>query len=256
MFGGTGAGFVANPVIGDNGSIIGVDILSVGSGYQPNENVYAQIVDACGRGGGSVITPFLGTLPFGTPGVGDGLGTGGPGVGIGGGAGIRGVLDPYWANLPKCRQWWWERPSITNPIFVGIMTFGFNGLITGERLDLPDREPLGVSPAVGITTESTSDTPLPSPFIPSSVLTPDWKDNTWPGIITVEESLLLLSLQDLVVSVVEMSVLLTFPPGFFDPTGPGLTPAVNYYVNYSEIVSTGATTDSQFDDEIGQQLLV
>ena len=39
-------GFMANPVIGDNGSIIGVDILSVGSGYQPNENVYAQIVDA------------------------------------------------------------------------------------------------------------------------------------------------------------------------------------------------------------------
>ena len=72
MFGGTGAGFAANPVIGDNGSIIGVDILSVGSGYQPNENVYVQIVDACGRGGGSVITPFLGTTPFGIPGVGDG----------------------------------------------------------------------------------------------------------------------------------------------------------------------------------------
>ena len=47
----------------------------------------------------------------------------------------------------------------------------------------------------------------------------------------------------------------TFPPGFFDPTGPGLTPAVNYYVNYSEIVSTGATTDSQFDDEIGQAVI-
>ena len=61
LFGGQVLDSQLNPVIGDNGSIIGVDILSVGSGYQPNENVYAQIVDACGRGGGSVITPFLGT---------------------------------------------------------------------------------------------------------------------------------------------------------------------------------------------------
>ena len=37
---------------------------------------------------------ILRNLPFGTPGVGDGLGTGGPGVGIGGGTGIRGVTDP------------------------------------------------------------------------------------------------------------------------------------------------------------------
>ena len=128
-------------------------------------------------------------------------------------------------------------------------------MITGERLDLPDREPLGVSPALGITTESTSDTPLPSPFIPSSVLTPDWKDNTWPGIITagriatpvVASGFSGISGGDVGIA--------TFPPGFFDPTGPGLTPAVNYYVNYSEIVSTGATTDSQFDDEIGQAVI-
>ena len=253
LFGGTGAGFAANPVIGDNGSIIGVDILSVGSGYQPNENVYAQIVDACGRGGGSVITPFLGTLPFGTPGVGDGLGTGGPGVGIGGGAGIRGVTDPYWANFaPNIASGGAGGASITNPIFAGIATFGFNGLITGERLDLPDREPLGSVPALGITTELTTDAPLPSPFIPSSVLTPDWKDNTWPGILTagriatpvVASGFSGISGGDIGIA--------TFPPGFFDPTGPGLTPAVNYYVNYSEIISTGATTDSQFDDEIGQ----
>ena len=107
-----------------------------------------------------------------------------------------------------------------------------------RRLDLPDREPLGVSPAVGITTESTSDTPLPSPFIPSSVLTPDWKDNTWPGIITGRIATPVVASGFSGISGGDVGIA-TFPPGFFDLTGPGLTPAVNYYVNYSEIVSTG-----------------
>jgi len=253
LFGGTGAGFAANPVIGEDGSIIGVDILSVGSGYQPNEDVYAQVIDACGNGGGTVITPFLGTDLFGVEGVGPGSGVGEGGVGFGAGIGQAGVTDPYWANFaPTVDSGGAGGASITNPIFAGISTFGFSGLITGDQLDLPDREPLGSSPAVGITTESTSDAPLPSPFIPSSVITPDWADQSWPGIITagriatpvVASGFSGISGGDIGIA--------TFPPGFFDPTGPGFTPAVNYYVNYSEIISTGATTDSQFDDEIGQ----
>ena len=39
LFGGTG-GFAANPVISESGSIIGVDVVSIGRGYQPDDKPY------------------------------------------------------------------------------------------------------------------------------------------------------------------------------------------------------------------------
>ena len=239
LFGGTGAGFAANPVIGSDGSLIGVDILSVGSGYQPNENVYARVVDACGRGGGGVITPFLGTGPFGIRGVGDGTGFGRSGVGIGAGAGIRGVTDPYWANFaPSVATGGAGGASITNPIFAGIATFGFNGLITGDRLELPNpRGPLDSGPAVGIRSEPIDDRPFPSSVIPQNAITPNWLGESWPGIITagrIATPIVAAGFTGIIGGRVGVA---TFPSGFFNPPGvPGVTSAINYYVNYSEII--------------------
>ena len=59
LFGGTGAGFAANPVISESGSIIGVDVVSIGTGYQPDDKPYARVVDACGNGNGGVLIPLV-----------------------------------------------------------------------------------------------------------------------------------------------------------------------------------------------------
>ena len=132
LFGGTGAGFAANPIISDSGSVIGIDVVSMGSGY--GDGSYAKIVDACGNGNGGVIIPYLGQFEdqlwdwlngddnrFGDE---DDLL----------GRGRRGVLDSYWQN----RRFELERGDggATGPsILAGLGTI-FTGRIGPERLDL------------------------------------------------------------------------------------------------------------------------
>ena len=135
IFGGTGAGFAANPIISESGSIIGIDLVSMGSGY--GDGSYAKIVDACGNGNGGVIIPFLGQ--FGDDiwdrlnGYEDGFGDRDDLVG----QGQRGVLDSFWQN----RRFELESgsgadgPSITSPAFAGLGSV-FTGRIGPERLDL------------------------------------------------------------------------------------------------------------------------
>lgn len=136
IFGGTGAGFAANPIISESGSVIGIDLVSMGSGY--GDGSYAKIVDACGNGNGGVIIPFLGQ--FGDDiwdrlnGYEDGFGDRDDLVG----QGQRGVLDSFWQKRrfelgPGSGGA--DGPSITSPAFAGLGSV-FTGLIGPERLDL------------------------------------------------------------------------------------------------------------------------
>ena len=138
LFGGTGAGFAANPVIGSNGSIIAVDIVSMGSGYRPNGNTYAQIVDACGNGSGGVINPIFGGPLDDLLGIGDGIGDGSIFDDNLTGTGRRGVLDPYWngrrAELASGGAGGGVA-GVVSPVFVTGSPV-FTGLITGDRLNL------------------------------------------------------------------------------------------------------------------------
>ena len=96
IFGGTGAGFVANPVISDSGSIIGVDIVSVGSGYGDGD--YAKIVDQCGNGNGTWIDIYTGNSPWDFWNwLNDGDPSGGDSDLLG--DGIRGITSPFWGGL-------------------------------------------------------------------------------------------------------------------------------------------------------------
>lgn len=58
--GGGGVGVKANPVIGLDGSLLAVDIVNGGNGYQFEPIV--EVVDNCGIGAGAVLTPVLGTI--------------------------------------------------------------------------------------------------------------------------------------------------------------------------------------------------
>jgi hypothetical protein len=136
IFGGTGAGFAANPIISESGSIIGIDLVSMGSGY--GDGSYAKIVDACGNGNGGVIIPFLGQ--FGDDiwdrlnGYEDGFGDRDDLVG----QGQRGVLDSFWQNRRfelGSGSGGADGPSITSPAFAGLGSV-FTGRIGPERLAL------------------------------------------------------------------------------------------------------------------------
>ena len=74
FFGSNGTGAAGNLVIGAAGDVIGVDMVSFGSGY--NENVKAKVIDLCGNGNGTVLKPVFGRIPTdGTPIGGTGGGT-------------------------------------------------------------------------------------------------------------------------------------------------------------------------------------
>ena len=120
IFGGTGAGFVANPVISDSGSIIGVDIVSVGSGYGDGD--YAKIVDQCGNGNGTWIDIYRGNSPWD---FWNWLNDGDPGDGDSDllGDGIRGITSPFWGGLRGQLGPDDEGPGgpgVGNPQFAGI----------------------------------------------------------------------------------------------------------------------------------------
>ena len=134
LFGGTGAGFAANPVISESGAIIGVDIVSLGSGY--GDGSYAKIVDDCGNGNGGVIIPFRGDsnqdwIDFLNGG--DDPSRGGEGL-IG--EGVRGVTSPYWANIERPDSGGAGGLSITSPVFADGEIF--TGVIGPDRLSISD----------------------------------------------------------------------------------------------------------------------
>ena len=145
LFGGTGAGFAANPVISSSGSIIGVDIVSIGSGYQPDDKPYARVVDACGNGNGGVIIPLVGTSFDDLWDYQTGNNDPDPGGNNELGEGKRGVLSPFWQNRRS------EVNELTggggvlgiNPGSVGFGSV-FTGRIGADRLD--------IEPLVGIRT--------------------------------------------------------------------------------------------------------
>jgi len=60
FYGGGGVGVKANPVIGQDGSILAIDLVSGGNGYQYSPIV--QVKDGCGIGNGAVIRAILGQI--------------------------------------------------------------------------------------------------------------------------------------------------------------------------------------------------
>ena len=59
IFGGGGSGVLANPIIGSNGEILALDLLSSGINYYSNPFVYFD--DPCGNGSGAKAEAVLGT---------------------------------------------------------------------------------------------------------------------------------------------------------------------------------------------------
>jgi len=163
LFGGTGAGFAANPVISESGSIIGVDVVSIGNGYQPDDKPYARVVDACGNGNGGVLIPLVGTSFDDLWNYQSGNNKPDPGDDNALGEGRRGVLSPFWADRRA-------ELEVTGGGLYNVNTGGayaglgsvFTGRIGAERLNIDSLEGevrigLGTVETVnlGITTIST-----------------------------------------------------------------------------------------------------
>jgi hypothetical protein len=60
----SGSGASGNAIISTTGSILGVDVLSGGSGYSSPPRI--QITDTCGNGSGAVLIPIMAKNPDGT----------------------------------------------------------------------------------------------------------------------------------------------------------------------------------------------
>jgi len=144
LFGGTGAGFAANPVLDANGSIIAVDIISMGRGYGQGGSLAAKVVDACGNGNGGVILPILGTNLSDILGFGNGINRKGVYDDNLLGDGQRGVIDSYWQDRRSELFGGTEVDAASN--IAQIDGTGFSGLIRGDRL-IP-------TPSVGTTSNT------------------------------------------------------------------------------------------------------
>ena len=152
LFGGTGAGFAANPVISESGSIIGVDVVSIGKGYQPDDNPYARVVDACGNGNGGVLIPIVGTSFDDLWDYLTGNKKPDPGDDNELGQGKRGVVDSFWQDRrAELSDGTGDRGvlGITPTNNLGSV---FTGLISGDRLNIES--------LVGVTTVGLGDTTL------------------------------------------------------------------------------------------------
>jgi len=57
IIGGDGAGALGNPIISTLGSILGIDFVSGGTGYNSSTSIFA--IDTCGTGGGASIVPVI-----------------------------------------------------------------------------------------------------------------------------------------------------------------------------------------------------
>jgi len=60
FYGGGGVGVVGNPIIGSDGAVLAVDLVSGGFGYQYPPIV--EVKDSCGIGAGAVVTAVLGEI--------------------------------------------------------------------------------------------------------------------------------------------------------------------------------------------------
>ena len=96
LFGGTGVDLLTLYLT--NGSIIAVDIISMGRGYGQGNQLTAKVVDACGNGNGGVIFPVLGTNLNDILGFGNGSNRDGDYDDNLLGDGKRGVIDSYWQD--------------------------------------------------------------------------------------------------------------------------------------------------------------
>ena len=154
LFGGTGAGFAANPVISESGSIIGVDVVSIGKGYQPEDKPYARIVDACGNGNGGVLIPVVGTSFDDLWDYLTGNKKPDPGDDNELGQGKRGVVDSFWQ----------DRRSELGETDTGVLGVtaavasdpGLNAVFTGRI----GAERLNIDSLTGVTTIGLGDTAL------------------------------------------------------------------------------------------------
>jgi hypothetical protein len=88
FFGGGGSGASGNVIVSGVGDILGVDIVTPGSGY--SSAPFVRFIDACGTGTGAVGRAVIG--PVDTTGGTDGAGTGGTPV-TAGGTGTNGVTS-------------------------------------------------------------------------------------------------------------------------------------------------------------------
>ena len=165
IFSGTGAGFSANPVISSSGAIIGVDIVSLGSGYN-DDGSYAKIIDDCGNGNGGVIIPFGGSSISDWDDFLNGNSNSIPSPNSGLLAnGLRGVTDPAWSSISG---------SVTSPVFASGPVF--TGLIGPDRLSVDDPLNVSVSPQPTDQGSPTTGSILPIPVSPnvlSTSLTPN-----------------------------------------------------------------------------------
>ena len=59
--GGNGGGTTGNVIVSAIGDILGVDIVTPGSGY--TKQPFAKIIDNCGKGNGAVVKPIMGIIP-------------------------------------------------------------------------------------------------------------------------------------------------------------------------------------------------
>ena len=171
LFGGTGAGFAANPVLDANGSIIAVDIISMGRGYGQGNQLTVKVVDACGNGNGGVIFPVLGTNLNDILGFGNGSNRDGDYDDNLLGDGKRGVIDSYWQD---------RRAELIGDGdgSLQIDGTGFSGLIKSSRLT-----PTLASVTSGLTTNvSLGQTTI---GLDSGILT-DLDDSTFSGLISEE----------------------------------------------------------------------
>ena len=172
IFGGTGAGFAANPVLDANGSIIAVDIISMGRGYSQGGSVTAKVVDACGNGNGGVLFPVLGISLNDILGFGNGSNRSGV---YGDGLfedGQRGVIDSYWQD--RRSELFDGAEDDGTSLVTQIDGTGFSGLIRSDRLT-----PTLVTPVGATTNVSVGQTTLVLGPLASSNL----KTDSFSGLI-------------------------------------------------------------------------
>ena len=219
LFGGTGAGFAANPVLDSNGSIIAVDIVSMGRGYSKGGTVTAKVVDACGNGNGGVLLPVLGTSLNDILGFGNGSNPDGDYDTNLLGDGRRGVIDSYWQD---------RRAELLGDDDVSLTTqidgTGFNGLIKSNRLT-----PALVSVESGLTTNvSLGQTTL---TLESGVLT-DLETDVFSGLIK-DDRFKGLGTND---TLVTLSTSFTGASG--EPINIGIAPGVQVNnIDYTQLVT-------------------
>ena len=229
IFGGTGAGFAANPVLDANGSIIAVDIISMGRGYSKGGSVTAKVVDSCGNGNGGVIFPILGTNLSDILGFGNGNNRRGVYDDNLLGDGQRGVLDSYWQNR---RAELFASQSDTESNVAQIDGTGFSGLIKSNRLT-----PTVVRPRVGTTTNVSAGQ---TTIVLNSEILDNLSDSTFSGLITDER---FAGIPGFTTTTKMLSTSFTGASG--DPVNIGIAAGVQVdNIDYTQLVTNTGSTNN------------